>query len=140
MAEEMMQIRVVDFMSAIKWTVTKDSLATDVYKMMKDHKIRHVPVVENEKPVGIISDRDILYYKRFEEWPTYCAKDIMTESPYTVSGETALADVVNIMAERKFNSVMVLGHRGDFIGILTSTDALKALLDLLKNNPPIIFT
>ena len=140
MSEGTMQIRVVDFMSAIKWTVKKDTLATDVYKMMKENKIRHVPVVENEKPVGIISDRDILYYKRFEEWSSYAAADIMTESPYTVNGESSLAEVVNVMAERKFNSVMVLGQRGDFIGILTSTDALKALLDLLKNNPPIIFT
>ena len=140
MGANLMQIRVADFMSQPKWTVAASATVQAIDQLMTDRGIRHVPVVQGDKAIGIISDRDLLYHKRLPDWERFTAADIMTPSPYTVNAETPLAEAVNVMAERKINSVMIEGAKGNFIGLLTSTNALKALIDLLKNNPPVIFT
>jgi acetoin utilization protein AcuB len=108
-----------------------DSLAR-VRQMMTSHAIRHLPVIDNGRLVGVISDRDVAMIEgipgvdlvRIE-----CAR-LMTP-PLSVWGETPLDEVSELMTSRKADCVVVQGGHG-VAGIFTAVDALSALTDLLR--------
>ena len=56
----------------------------DVYRMMKQNNIRHVPVVKDGKAIGIISDRDVFFVNKSGDSLDLTASDIMTEDPISV--------------------------------------------------------
>ena len=57
-------------------------------------------------------------------------EDAMTERPFVVTSDTALDEVVEIMGDKKYGSVVVMGHDG-IEGIFTAVDACRALAQIL---------
>ena len=104
----------------------------DVFNAMKRHKVRHIPVVEKGKAVGIISDRDLQFVNATGDGFQLKAKDIMTPNPFSVDSMTSIPHVVNIMANKKINSVLIHDKKQKVVGIFTSTDALNILCELYK--------
>jgi acetoin utilization protein AcuB len=52
----------------------------------------------------------------------------MNPNPHTVNPETPLADAARLLHDRKLNGVLVMSARGDLVGLLTTTNALEALI------------
>ena len=111
--------------------------------LMQDKGIRHLPVVEDNKPVSVISDRDIAlvvlankYSEKDIEKLT--VEDVCSRDLYHVELDTRLSDVVRHMAEHTLGSVVVT-RDGVLDGIFTATDACKYLSMCLQgqfsNNP-----
>jgi len=96
---------------------------------MTESNIRHIPVMDNNKPVGIVSDRDL---HNLSEDSTLTAADLMIADPYFVESGTMLKDVVFHMAEKKLGSALIMGDSNDELLIFTSTDALNALNEVLR--------
>ena len=91
--------------------VTPDASVTEVYDLMQRTQIRHVPVVEAGKAVGIISDRDIRFVSYSTNVTQLLASDIMTSEPYSVQLNTPLKEIVTYMSKKKINSTLI--HNSD---------------------------
>ena len=121
------------YMTRQPFTVEKSASLPDARRIMMDHGIRHLPVIDREGTlVGVVSERTLLAADkllRFE--PDAVVEDAMTARPFIVTGDIALEEVAEIMAEKKYGSAIVMGREG-VEGIFTVVDACRALADTLK--------
>lgn len=109
-----------------------DTKVEEVIALFRKSRFRHLPVVKDGKAVGIISDRDVLLSRPMGVSAIIRASEVMTPSPYSVSIDAPLEDVALELSRRKFGSAMVYDRSGRFYGIFTATDALNALVELLR--------
>jgi CBS domain-containing protein len=100
--------------------------------LMRGHRIRHLPVLQAGKLVGILSDRDVFWIETLKqaEGDRLPVGEVMSPVPYSVAPDAPLADVAREMAERKCSSAVIM--QGDTVtGVFTTTDALSALAAVL---------
>ncbi len=116
--------------------ITVDELAsiTEVAEVMKKNGVRHIPVKSGDKAIGIISERDLKVFTNSEYAKKFTAKDLMTEEPFEVMFNTPLVDVAFKLSEKKIGSAVVTDESGDLMGIFTVTDALNALIEVLRGS------
>jgi CBS domain-containing protein len=93
-------------------------------RLMQRTHIRHLPVIEARKLVGILSDRDLVKHPT----DTTCG-EAMTPAPITCSQDASVGRVASLMLEHKIDSIPVVGVSGTLIGLVTSTDLLGLLVD-----------
>jgi acetoin utilization protein AcuB len=121
------------YMTRQPFTIEKSASLPDARKVMLDHGIRHLPVIDPDGTlVGIVSERTLLAADKLLRFtPEAVVGDAMTERPFIVTGDVALVEVVEIMAEKKYGSAIVMGRDG-VEGIFTMVDACRALADTLN--------
>lgn len=125
---------VEDFTTPNPVTATEDMSIDALRQLMKEHGVRHLPVMRDGTVVGLVSDRDVRLAQGLsaEHKIQVVAADIMTTDPVTVKASTPLDDVAYIMSDQKIGSVIVNEDSGEFLGIFTSTDALNALIEISR--------
>lgn len=106
--------------------------AHDAINLMMKHNIRHLPVVDGQRVVGIISDRDTRIVNGISNSTQIKVADLMQDAPYHVEKNTPLLEVVFHLSDEKIGSAIVTDN-GRLDGIFTTTDALNALVDMLKS-------
>ncbi|MDX2091572.1 MAG: CBS domain-containing protein [Kofleriaceae bacterium] len=119
------------YMSRQPWTIRNDALAEEGRQLMRQHGIRHLPVLEAGVLVGVVSERDL----RLAELATsgkLTIEDLMSPDVHTVLPTAAVDEVVDAMAERRIGSVVVTNAIGKIEGIFTTVDALEVLSDVLR--------
>ncbi len=99
--------------------------------LMRELDIRHLPVIEEGKLIGLVSERDLKAASILPEAERLRLEDIMKREVFTVQKDAPLKMVVETMAERKIGSAVVLNARNEVVGIFTTIDALFVLVDLL---------
>jgi len=136
-----MNDRVRDWMTRDPDCVREDVSALDAFDRMVDRGIRHLPVVDSERRViGILSVDDLRGALPFEvsmlrpigveerrEAEGYRVSDAMTWAPQTSRSDDALAQAARAMAEHRIGCLPVVDECGRLEGILSETDALRAL-------------
>ncbi|MBN1206811.1 MAG: CBS domain-containing protein [Myxococcaceae bacterium] len=113
-------------------TIGTRSPLTEAHRMMNDHAIRHLPVLEGGRLVGMVSQRDLHLVETLRDVDpkTVTVEEAMSQDAYTVAPEAPLAEVAREMARHKYGSAVII--RGSAVlGIFTTTDALRALDTLL---------
>ena len=120
------------FMTLDPCTVAPADSMAYAHRLMRDRHIRHLPVVEGGRLVGIVSDRDLhlLETLRDVDPEIISVEEAMTREVYAVPQTTLIDQVLAEMVERRLGSVVVMGERG-VVGIFTALDGLRALLDVL---------
>jgi acetoin utilization protein AcuB len=98
--------------------------ASAAVRLMNRLKIRHLPVVEGLRLVGILSDRDLLKHGN----GVTCA-EAMTPTPVTCSPGSSVGRVAQLMLEHKIDSIPIVSPSGALTGLVTSTDLLGLLVD-----------
>ena len=131
--EKLQRLTVDAFTTPCPKVVSPNASLDELEKLMKENGIRHIPVMENRKVVGIISERDIYFVYRLGLSANCRAKDIMQKNPYQVDPETKISEVAFYMSKNKYGSALVTSTQGD-LGIFTSTDALNALIEILRGD------
>jgi acetoin utilization protein AcuB len=108
--------------------VAGDRTLADAHRLMRERKIRHLPVVDGRELVGILSQRDLYLLEtlRGVDPATEVVREAMTPEPYAVPPDAPLDEVATEMAARRIGSVVVV-DRGAVIGLFTTVDALRAL-------------
>lgn len=98
-------------------------------ELLRLHRIRHLPVVRQEKLVGLITHRDLLRAAATHATdpaaqPLWAA-DIMTRDVQTVRPDTPLRRAVTLMLEHKYGCLPVVDEGGVLQGILTEADLVR---------------
>jgi acetoin utilization protein AcuB len=125
-------LTVGDYMSQTPHSIGVDQSLLDAGRRMHQLAVRHLPVLDGGKLVGILSERDIALVESLDlvNPADVRVEEAMSAEPYSVSHETPLREVASIMAERKYGTAVVLdGQR--LVGLLTTTDTLRALAAVL---------
>lgn len=127
-------VPVDDFTTPDPITATEDMGMDDLRSLMDQHGIRHLPVVRDNTVVGVISDREVRVVAGLPiaEKHQVRAADIMAADPLTVVATTPLDEVAYAMSEKKIGSVIVNDEEGRFLGIFTASDALNALVEIVR--------
>lgn len=123
-------------MTSFPYFVEADDPVSKLEKLMDDHGIRHLPVQEKGKVVGVVSERDLHHLVSRRATPElklkFLARDIMVSDPYIAKFNTPLNEVVSQMAQRHIGSVVVV-RRGKLAGILSSIDVCRILAEYLED-------
>ena len=126
-------------------TLPADAPFQDAFKLMRDRKIRRIPVVDrHQRLVGIVSERDMLHAApspatslsiwemNYLLWKLSIG-DIMTKKVVTVDPDTPLQDAAQLMIEHRIGGLPVVDADKHVIGVITETDIFKAFVMLLSN-------
>jgi IMP dehydrogenase len=104
-------------------TVKPDSLIADVDRMMTYHGIGGVPVVENDKVIGIVSRRDLrAMVSRIGNQPV---KSIMTPEPIVAREGISIDDAFDLMYSRKVERLPVVDDEGTLTGIISMQELME---------------
>jgi acetoin utilization protein AcuB len=135
-------MKVSRYMTQKLITATPDMSVKQAFLLMRSHRVRHIPVVEAENLVGIISDRDLRrprWAEQLDDWTAYyqvdenhTVNDIMTRNPETLRASDDIRKAVGIFRDRRYGALPVLNKDGALVGILSAQDLLGALDELLS--------
>lgn len=112
-------------------SVTPAVSVLDALAMMAKHDIGSVLVLENERLVGIFTERDYarkLVLKGLNSREATVG-DVMTPNVCTITPSMAIDAVMNIMTENRFRHLPVV-EQGQIVGIVTIGDVVKSIIDL----------
>ncbi len=134
-------------------TIGKDAGIHEVRQLMTQHKIRHVPVVdENDRLIGIVTDRDIRSALPLEmlKFPERCQElcqqlasitqikvaDIMTADPVTIGPHDTIEDALLMFQRHKVGAFPVVDAQARLTGIISVRDLLRAFTNVLGIGQP----
>jgi CBS domain-containing protein len=135
------QIRVRSLMQTPIITVTPEMSLAEVQRLMRDHHIRHLPVMAGpgyQRLVGMITDRDLreatpspaTTLTRGEiayQMATTAVETCMTREVVCIGPEAELAQAARLLVERRIGCLPVVDH-GTLVGVVTDIDCLRAFL------------
>ena len=122
-------------------TVDADDSMMDASKILKEHSIRMLPVLERGKLVGIVTDRDLKraspsdatsleVHELLYILANMKIKEIMSRNPITVPFDYTVEEAAEVMLKHKISGMPVVDHEGMVVGTITQTDLLRVLISL----------
>jgi CBS domain-containing membrane protein len=155
----MEKLRVSDLMTPDPVTVSPRDTVLTALELMRDSRIRHVPVVEDDgELIGILSDRDlssapaVIVRRRSAEDADEVeeaeeeeirgreavralpVQDVYVRDPETIDEDADLSEAARILLENKFGCLPVMrGH--ELVGIVTESDFVRFVLGQLEGEP-----
>lgn len=135
----MKQELIKDWMTRNVITVTPETTLPMAHKLMDEHKVRRLPVIENGQLLGIITRGDVRGAEPSQAtslsiWElNYLLAnlqivEIMTTDPITVSLEATISEAAQIMLANKISGLPVLDNSGDVVGIITESDIFRLVV------------
>jgi acetoin utilization protein AcuB len=109
-------------------TISPDEFLTSGLGKMQKGGFRRLPVVKDDKLIGIITDRDLRGHAGLLERTK--VSSAMTKDPMTVTPRATLEQATKLMLRHKISGLPV-SDAGKLVGIITSSDMLQAFLDML---------
>jgi CBS domain-containing protein len=121
-------IKIEDWMTKRVLTLKKTDTVYKAVKMMDSHNIGVIPVDDNGRPIGIITERDIIRRAVAAELPLKTTKveQIMTKNPVTVNSTSSILEVAKLMSKNNFRRVIVV-KKGKIAGIITAKDIINLM-------------
>lgn len=118
------------------------SLSDDLYKaekLFKKHHIRHIPIVEEEHIIGMLSYSDLKRISFLDSYDSHevevdnaiydilSIRQIMVKNPVKINSSITIKSVAEILSQNEFHALPVV-ENDILVGIVTTTDLLKYLL------------
>lgn len=131
---DLSNMRVEQYMTPAPHTVGSEQSLTKAEKIMRDFKIRHLPVLQGGKLIGILSDRDVKAVESLKgvNPDVVTVSEALVEGVYSVSPKAPLHAVCAEMANHKYGSALVMDNH-KLVGIFTWVDALKVFSQILES-------
>ena len=141
----MEKTRVRDVMTSPALVVPPDCTVHAAMALMRRHRIRHLPVVDNGRLVGIVSRGDLreASSKAAVNADTYelnfmlhrlKVSDLMARKVFSVTADAFIVDAAELMTDHKIAGLPVVAQDGSVIGIITESDLLKLLVRSIRDN------
>ena len=121
------------YMTTSPHTIGLDQKLIQAHRLMHEHHIRHLPVLDGGALVGVISDRDLHLIETLRDVDPekVTIEEAMTPTVYSVTPDASLDEVAKEMAEHKYGCAIVTDH-SKIVGVFTTTDGMRALHELLE--------
>ena len=130
-------MKVRELMTTDVFTIARNDTLALADDIMKTRKIRHIPVVEEGRLVGMLTQRDLFQAAlsnalgfgekaRTGFLKTVPVKETMTDEVITVDGNAEIREAARTMLDRKVGCLPVV-EGGKLVGILSETDLLKVI-------------
>lgn len=131
---------VKDWMTKRVYTVSPDDPVSDAAALMKEKRIKHLPVIKKERVVGILSDRDIKEYipSKATSLDIYelhyllaktKVKEVMKRRVFTTTADTPVEEAARLMHDENIGSLPVV-EKGRLVGIISDRDIFRVLVDI----------
>jgi CBS domain-containing protein len=133
------QLLIKDWMTTSVVTATPQTTLPEAHRLMKENRIRRLPVTSNGQLVGIITRGDVRGAEPSEatslsiwELNYLLAKlqiqEIMTRNPFTVSPEATISEAAQLMLDNKISGLPVVDDSGRVVGIITESDIFRLVV------------
>ena len=144
MAEQYELYKVGRWMSKSLTTVEASATVIEAMHLMKDRKVRRLPVMHDGKIAGVITEKMIKDYEpskatSLDTWELHYllsnteVSKVMNPDPARVTANTDLVDAAKLLHDDKLNGVLVVDEAGELVGIFTTTNALEALIVMARH-------
>jgi acetoin utilization protein AcuB len=132
---------VSNWMSKDVISIDVDDSMQDAIKLLKQHDIRMLPVMKNDKLVGVVTDRDLKRASASDATTLDIhellyliskikVKNIMTKDPITVPQNYTVEETAELLQDKKISGTPVINQSGNVVGIITQTDLFRVLISL----------
>lgn len=133
---------VINRMTKNPMTVTADTKVDEVAHLMKKHNFRRLPVVDDGKLVGFLSDSDLMRvapspattlsrYEINSLLAKICVRDIMKKDVVSVNVGATIEEAALIMYKNKIGGMPVVSNMGAVVGVITEIDIFKTFVDVM---------
>lgn len=120
-------------------TIDADASVMEAIHLLKEHKIRRLPVMKKGKLAGLVTERMLAAYTpgkatSLDQWELHGLLDktkvraAMNAEPFTVHPETSLAEATRLLHDKKLNGVLVVDDQDELAGVFTTTNVFEALI------------
>lgn len=127
-------------------TVEPNTPIFEALNLMKKHRIKQLPVVEDGKLLGLVTERDLLtvspspattlsIYEINYLLSRMTVKEVMIKSPARISPDATIEEAAVIMREHRFGSLLVMEGE-NLVGIITESDLFEALIKIFGFRRP----
>lgn len=121
-------LTVNEIMTTLPITIDPEMKVSEAAEIMSRESCQHLPVLDGQKLVGILSDRDIRLAKNSALFHSATTESCMTYSPITITADTSAEQAAELLALYKIGSLPVV-ENGNLVGIVTVNDFLKHFHD-----------
>lgn len=116
---------------AALWTTTPEATVFDALRLMADKDVGALPVVQGQRLVGILSERDyarkgILQGKASQRT---AVRELMTREVVAVQPEHSVERCMALMTRHRIRHLPVLDEHGQLVGIISIRDVVQAIID-----------
>ncbi len=129
---------VKDIMSPIPCLLAPEDALVPAVKLMSEHGMSCVLVCEQDVPVGIVTERDIVrVYARMLDDPSLreiSVQSVMTREPICIEEHTTILDALVLARSRNVRHVPVINVNQRLVGVVTQTDAINAFVKSIEIN------
>lgn len=129
-----------EIMSTELLTVDWNAKVSEAHELMIKHNVRHLVVLQNGNPEGILSDRNIsvavyvsILNSAARRENVTIVGDLCTRCPVTLPPEASILEAAKIIRDRKISAIPVMENKV-LKGIVTTHDLMMILVELLS--PP----
>jgi acetoin utilization protein AcuB len=133
------KLTVGDWMTKNPITIEQDASVIEAIHLLKEKSIRRLPVLNKGKLVGLVTEKMLYGYMpakatSLDQWELHYllsktpVKAAMNPKPHTVPSDEPISEVAKLLHDRKLNGVLVVNKKGELEGLLTTTNALEALI------------
>jgi acetoin utilization protein AcuB len=128
----MHNLTVKHFMSSSPHTIGHEQPLTAAHKIMREHDIRHLPVLDGGRLAGMLSQRDLYLIESLRDVDPerVNVSEAMSTEVFAVGPDTTIRTIVSEMAVHKYGSAVVV-ERDKVVGVFTTTDALAVFAGVL---------
>lgn len=114
-------------------SIGRDQPLTRAHELMREHRIRHLPVLDGGVLVGLLSDRDLHLIETLRDVDParVDVEEAMSQVVYAVGPDTPLDEVLDQMVDHKYGCAVVMQHQ-HVVGIFTTSDVCRSFAALLR--------
>lgn len=128
-------MKVSQYMSRQVLTIAPQTEFHRAFDLMHSRRIHHLPVVEGERLVGIIAERDLLLAAANFGSAEVPVGEIMRNAPICIAESAELKQAARLLVLKHIGCLPVLGKRKALVGIITETDIFKIAAGMLQARP-----
>lgn len=129
-------MEVSELMTSAPIAVGSDTTIAAALELMFENDIRHLPVIDDDELVGMLSDRDLRDFLQSEDGPRRAhgvlVSELMSADALSVEPESDVSEAIDLMLDNKIGAVPVVDGRTEkVVGIVSYVDVLAAARDVL---------